>query len=252
MVIMLKNIVLFSLSLLFFVGTASAIGVEWRSNFSGVPSSIQQTSGGGFVIAGSESDKFDVAWLTKVDSHGDVVWSKSFNYSDPGDRSSNDVFKAVIQASDDGYLAVGYSGVNGLVVKVDSGGEEEWHKLVSSLHPLELHQASDGGYFAVGYTKVVKLSSSGEVVWSDEGFNEHFVTAYSVQPAPDGGCVVAGYGVQDLEGYESAKQVESRMGYYDAYLLKFDSEGREVWNKSFGNLELLRIFIPWGGLQAVI
>ena len=94
-------------------------------------------------------------------------------------------------------------------------------------------QAQDGGYFLVGYGQsfgtdgdmdvyVIRLDSDGNELWSnvyDEGFTEQ---AYSAVATEDGGLIVA--------GENRATQTSS----IDAYLLKINGLGEQVWSKSFG------------------
>jgi len=71
--------------------------------------SIQQTSDGGYIIAGSAWDyfglntKFDV-YLIKTDGNGNKVWEKAF---DLFGMHENDVAFSVQQTSDGGYVIVG-------------------------------------------------------------------------------------------------------------------------------------------------
>ena len=107
------------------------------------------------------------------------------------------------------------------------GGEEDQCEAVV--------QAIDGGYFLVGYSQsfgtdgdmdiyVIRLDGEGNQLWSnfyDEGFVEQ---AYSAIPTEDGGLIVAG------------ENRTTQTSSIDAYLLKINAFGEQVWSKSFGGV----------------
>lgn len=60
--------------------------------------SVQQTSRGGYILAGSKTDD---AWLIKTDANGNEVWSKTFGGADPDEAFS------IVQTSGGGYAVAG-------------------------------------------------------------------------------------------------------------------------------------------------
>ena len=150
--------------------------------------SVIQTSDGGYVATGY-SDSLATGEITdtnnggsdgllvKFDSDGNRVWNQVFGESD-GDR-----FNSVIETSDGGYVAAGYTdasatgeitdtnngGVDGLLVKFDSGGKLLWNRVFDGLgndNFKSVIQTSDGGYVAVGYTW---SSATGDVTDTNNG-----------------------------------------------------------------------------------
>jgi hypothetical protein len=114
--------------------TATAPEEEWSKTFGGeaddVAFSVQQTSDGGYIIAGStdsySSDYGDI-WLIKIDSEGDKQWDKTFD--ERGDEGSF----FVQQTSDAGYFITGYTrsspssdAVYVWLIKTDSDGNKQW------------------------------------------------------------------------------------------------------------------------------
>ncbi len=92
--------------------------------------SVQQTSDGGYIIAGL-ADSFGAGgldvWVIRTDANGDTLWMKSYG------GTADDVGYSVQQTSDGGYIVVGGTGSYGAgkgdvwLIKIapESGIEEE-------------------------------------------------------------------------------------------------------------------------------
>jgi len=93
-------------------------------------------------------------------------------------------------------------------------------------------QTTDGGYIVAGYTTsfgagyydvyVLKLNSDGSLAWQKTFGGNGDDEAYSVQETTDGGYIVAGY------------TTSFGAGGYDVYILKLNSNGTLIWQKTFG------------------
>ena len=104
---------------------------------------------------------------------------------------------------------------------------------------MSVQQTSDGGYIVAGIAGwsygsygeysdawVMKTDSSGNKVW-DETFGGVGVNgASSVQQTSGGGYIMTGV----TESYGA--------GRADAWLIKTDSSGNKVWDKTFGGVEV--------------
>ena len=107
----------------------SSGNVTWQKTYGGsgedYANSIQQTSDGGYIVAGQtysfRASGFD-AWVLKLDSSGNITWQKTSG------GSSWDTANSVKQTSDGGYIVAGYSFSVGavdydyLVLKVNAIG----------------------------------------------------------------------------------------------------------------------------------
>jgi hypothetical protein len=191
------------------VKTDSNGNKEWDKTFGGDSNaeahSVQQTSDGGYILAGLTSYGADDFWLVKTDSNGNKEWDKTFG----GDR--DDEAHSVQQTSDGGYILAGctcsYGGGDDFwLVKTDSNGNKEWDKTFGedSYHEraYSVQQTSDGGYILAGWTYsgayicdfwLVKTDSNGNKEWDKTSRGDSDKErAWSVQQTSDGGYILAG------------------------------------------------------------
>jgi len=125
-----------------------------RSNYDEAHS-VQQTSDGGYIIAG-ESDSFGPGYdiyLVKTDPNGDTVWQKTIGGLGPYEGYS------VQQTGDGGYIIAGSTFNAGAkdfyVVKTDSEGNKVWDRTFGGSEyetAYSVQQTSDGGYIVAGDT----------------------------------------------------------------------------------------------------
>jgi len=217
------------LSIICIYASASHSAQYWAKAYggSGVEdvTSVQQTSDGGFVVAGS-TDSFNVAetsfWILKLNVDGEISWQKSFNWGGPALAFS------MQQTADDGFIITGKALDTVIlddyfpILKLDNSGNVSWQKIYYYGQALDVEQTSDGGYVVAGGTcskdacgaSVLKLDSNGDFSW--QKIYEKGGGAYNIQQTSDGGYVVAG-GAD--EGY---------------WIVKLDSYGDVVWEKVYG------------------
>jgi hypothetical protein len=221
------------------LGVASAYepAVQWQKTFGGDSYdegySVQQTSDGGYIIAGTTSSfgagGYDV-YLIKTDSNGNQEWQKTFG----GD--SYDWGRSVRQTSDGGYIIAGVTDSFGAgkedvyLIKTDSGGNLTWQKTfggTSNDSGESVQQTTDGGYIIAGITTsfgtwyynvyLIKTDPNGNTQWQKTFGGGSFAVGFSAQQTSDGGYIIAG-------GCSGG----------DVYLIKTDSDGNLMWQKTFG------------------
>ena len=220
----------------------SSGSVDWQKTYSGAgvdyAFSIQQTSDGGYIIAGftySFGAGYSDFWVLKLDSSGNITWQKTYG------GTSYDYAESIQQTSDGGYIVAGrtYSFGAGYVdiwvLKLDSSGNVSWQKTYGGSgydEAYSIKQTSDGGYVVAGYTDsfgagsddiwVLKLDSSGSVIWQKTYGGPSDDEARSIQQTSDGGYIVAGH----THSFGA--------GSYDFWVLKLDSSGNISWQKTYG------------------
>ncbi|MBX7255334.1 MAG: hypothetical protein K1Y02_03140 [Candidatus Hydrogenedentes bacterium] len=198
-----------------------------------------QTADGGYALVGNTyfpDTTFVEMYLVKTYADGDVEWANSY-----GAGSHNDQANSVIQSTDGGFVIAGvtysYGAGNGdmFLVKIDSGGEQEWAKTYGGTDLDEANcviRTSDGGYAVAGYTYsygeggkdmyLVKTDSKGDQVWARTFGGSGLEHANSVVRTGDGGFVLAG--IFDILGTSNG----------DMYLVKTNSNGNQEWSRTFG------------------
>ena len=212
---------------------------EWNRTFGGASydcgNSVQQTSDGGYIIAGSTTSygagHYDV-WLIKTNSNENEVWNKTYGGSGADGGSS------VQQTSDGGYIITGgtesYGAGDVWLIKTDTDGDEEWNKTFGGAMPdagLSIQQTFDRGYIIVGRTKsygagwddiwLIKTDASGDEEWNKTFGGPNTDLGRSAQQTTDGGYIIAG----DTKSYAAVSLV---------YLIKTDANGNKEWDKTLG------------------
>ena len=220
----------------------TALGAEWNKTFGGTGTdglvSVQQTSNGDYILAGC-TDSYGAGgfdfWLVKTDFNGNKQWNKTYG------GTNRDEADSVQQTSDGGYILTGKTSSYGAglsdfwLVKTDSDGNKEWDKTYGGTNSDEadsVQQTSDGGYILAGLTTsygaglsdfwLVKTDPDGNKEWDKTFGGSSYECAQSVQQTSDGDYILAGF----TTSYGAGKD--------DFWLVKTDSSGNEVWNKTFG------------------
>ncbi|MEO8759883.1 MAG: T9SS type A sorting domain-containing protein [Bacteroidia bacterium] len=241
--------------------------VKWQKTLGGAgedgAQAIQQTTDGGYIVAGWSSSNGDTAgdhdfdyWVVKLDTGGNVKWQKLYGglYDDtPYD---------IKQTTDKGYIVAGYSesndgdvtghhgstnNVDYWVIKIDSLGNLKWEKSYGGTQTDQansIKQTTDGGYIVAGFTSstngdvignhgafdywVLKIDTLGAIQWKNCFGGTLNDQAYSIYQIADGDYVVAGI------TYSNNGQVTANHGGTDYWITDLNSAGIIQWQKTLG------------------
>jgi len=242
--------------------------VVWEETYGGADSddgsAIQQTSDGGYIVAGlSRSVDGDVsgnhggpdAWVLKLGIDGDLQWQKCLGGSD------YDAAYSIQQTSDDGYIMAGETGSNDgdvsgnhggegtdcWIVKLDGSGNLQWQRALggSGTDVAEsIRQTNDGGYIMAGYSNsndgdvtgnlggsdfwMSRLDDMGNIQWQRSLGGSSDDYAGNVQLVSDSGYVVTG----ETESQDG--DLTANHGDRDAWVFRLNIEGTLVWQKALG------------------
>lgn len=205
---------------------------------------IRQMPGGRLVAAGytaSFGGPTQSSWLLSLSlSTGDVRYEQVCNSSFGGYTDGAAI------AADGGVLFLGrdvhdiFTKHDAWLVRVDATGAVQWTQGFTrpgdGRHFLfDAAELADGSWIAVGATSIqdhppqpawiVRLSSTGAVLWQYEYGGGSAETARSVTPTADGGFAVAGH--TDSSG----------AGSDDVWVMKIDSAGAIQWQKTYGSFD---------------
>jgi hypothetical protein len=214
----------------------------WQKTFGGnnydEGYSVQQTSDGGYIISGKTwsfgAGKSDV-YLIKTDPNGNQEWQKTFGGND------NDWGNSVQQTKDGGYIITGKTRSFGVgnydvyLVKTDPNGNTQWQKTFGGSDwddGESVQQTTDGGYIIAGGANyfvpesgdvyLIKTDPNGDSVWQKTFGGSDYDWGEAVQQTSDGGYIITG----------RTKSFDA--GLWDVYLIKTDSDGNLLWQKTFG------------------
>lgn len=186
------------------VMTDSTGNILWTRTIGGTGDdkahSVIATADGGIVISGT-TDSYGLgsydAYVTKLDSLGNVLWTRTIG----GTQSE----------------------LGSIIVSVKPVG-------------FDLVETPDGGIVIAGHTKsytantngdayVVKIDNSGNIIWSTAIGDTGNDNVESIALTPDGGFIVAGY--TSLPFASSGTE---------AYAVKLDSLGNLEWTRAVGDM----------------
>ena len=165
---------------------------------------------GGYLIGGESgsnifADKTEANiggldyWLVRLNSTGEILWDKTIG------GLASDYFTCMAATPEGGFLIGGFtlSGVGGHKTEPSRGGYDCW---------------------------IVKIDADGNILWEKTiggNLNDVF---WSIAVSDSGDYILAGSSESDISG----EKTEPSNGWYDFWIVKIDSIGNILWDKTIG------------------
>ncbi|MDX2304983.1 MAG: T9SS type A sorting domain-containing protein [Microscillaceae bacterium] len=217
-------------------------GVIWDKTFGGshidILTSMIETENGSFVLGGyslsgisgdksegNQGFETDWTWMTpdywvlKVDADGKKIWDKTIG------GGESDLLNSIVLTPEGDYLLGGYSNSNAGTFKKENskGGVDYW---------------------------VVKLDPNGIIIWDKTIGGESSDMLMNITMTTDQNYVLGGTSNSDISG-DKSEGLRGTPDYIyntdnDFWLVKIDSEGTILWDKTLGgtSLEYFGALIP--------
>jgi len=149
-----------NLSQVYLIKTNATGDTLWTKTYGGASfdygESVQQTSDGGYIVAGY-TDSFgdsDQVYLIKTNGSGDTLWTRTYG------GVNDDRGYSVQQTSDGSYIVGGWTNSFGnfvqvYLIKTNAGGDTLWTRTYGGTgddYCNSVQQTVDGGYIVAGYT----------------------------------------------------------------------------------------------------
>ena len=165
-------------------------------------------------------------------------WNDQKNSNTNGQPSSFEPIEVEVKVTLDAELLDFVSSARSTGAKIYTRPpSEEWNKTFGGTRDdgaCSVQPTSDGGYIIAGYTNsfsaggddvwIIKTDSEGCEIWQKTFGGADDDRACSIQLTGDGGYIIAG----NTNSFGA--------GWGDAWLIKTDSLGNEIWNKTYGDI----------------
>ncbi len=240
------------------VKTDTIGNIEWEKTYGSYGGEgadcIQQTTDGGYIIAGyGGSCNNHQGLILKIKSNGDLEWETEVGglvadriYSIKQDSNNRFVFAGSSQSNSIG----GYLGYDFYVGVLDSLGNLLWHDRYGGnncdrAYSVEL--SHDGGYIVTGESFsnngdvsgnhgssdywILNIDVDGNILWQKTIGGSSGECAYSIKPTLDYCYIIAG------KSFSNDGDVTGNHGGADFWIIKIDQLGNLIWQNSYGGTD---------------
>ena len=194
---------------------------------------MKELSEGSILVVGGLFDPITFASdtiISKYTSTGELVWQRIYG------EESNELMLDVLEVSDGGFVAVGNkvtdNNTDMVFWRLDSNGALLYQKEYggTGYESASGIVAADGGFLVSGTAvmggtndiTLIRTDTTGEIIWQKYFGDEENDTGSEAVATSDGGFVVV--------GTDKLNENDTRI-----ILLKVDSAGNQIWEKSYGD-----------------
>lgn len=213
---------------------------------------VIQCTSGGIALAGRITNTTALhdnndAILIRIAANGTQIWNQTYSGPEQTPTSiTDDRIYSVVECTNGDFVLAGVTtitdeGSNVWLVRVDSTGYLLWSRTYHNwdidrcFEPHCLVQNNNGGFTIAGYTYnstqsndvwLIRTNAVGSVIWNHTyGATDEYQRPYGlVKCAPDGYALIA------------ANKTTGGL-YTDAWIIRTDGGGNELWNQTYGGEE---------------
>ena len=245
--------------------------LQWSKTFGGSEddrgAEVIATNDGGFAILGySKSSDGNVYenngdqdfWIVKISANGDISWQKSFGFS------GADTGYAITETNDNGFLLTGvldvsasggqgnksvqkHAGGDVWVIKLDESGNKQWQNYYGGTFtdtPFGVTKTNDNGFlicassdsndFNISNNKgqydfwIFKIDANGTLFWEKNFGGSEIEEPRDICKTNDGNFMIVG------DTRSNDKDVFKNNGAADLWVVKINTDGNLLWEKTFG------------------
>ena len=203
-------------------------------------------------------------WIVKTDSTGNIIWDKTFG------GIGSDFMTSAIELPDSGFLLCGYSNSDSSgdktqhninsnfsnfdfwIIRIDKNGNKTWDKTFGGNQSDILHKmlllknnsfllggatlsdsTADMSHHTYGNRDywIIKIDSNGNKLWDFNYGGSLYDYLYTINQTSDNGFVLGG---ESRSPANSCKSQDSISSENDFWILKIDSNGIKMWDKTIG------------------
>lgn len=199
---------------------------------------VIQTSDNGFLMAGTTKNAL-IMYIIKTNNQGDTLWTIVKDLGTGG----GDLLYTAIETSDNCYVVGGATrdmsvpNSDAFIMKIGAVGNILWTRVFNAVTTnsercYNIKQTSDGGFIFCGIrynptgtecdVYLVKTDNLGFLQWEKTFGGADYDFGNSIGLTSDGGYIIFG------------STYSFGAGIYNMYLVKADSVGNLIWQKTYG------------------
>lgn len=219
-----------------------------------------------------ENDGFQDFWIAKINGTGDLLWEQNYGFAGgeqcykvietaDGGYFATGFLDVTLSNGEgnDGLLGSSPNSRGGSRhgvgefwgIKMDSNGNKIWRRYFggeSNDRSFDALETDDGGFLMVGSSEseqfditdpkgtydmwVVKVSASGDKLWTKSFGGSEIDVAYKIAPAGNGDYILVG------DTRSGDQDVSNPLGNADLWVVKFSgSNGNMIWERTYGGTQ---------------